>query len=577
MDREWYWRGAFIALVALGAIYLLVPSYYYFQLDPEVRNDKGALEAVLPAWAPEKKLNLGLDLQGGIHLVMEVDVDAALSARATSRGDEMVDFLGTKGITGADSRTVDRFKTAITVPAGKTAEARKQLDEFFNDMQVQNTSGDTLTYVFRPEVVRELRDGAIEQSIKAVRNRVDKFGVTEPTIARRGQNHILVQLPGFKDPAQAKELIGRTAQLEFRVVDDQSRAVLQLTDLPAGVSVEFEAGGIPYLVSANQIALQNYVADKAPDGRVFAIGRIEQLGEATRFRTYLLSDRADLTGEYLTDARVQLSDDVVQQRPHVALTFNNRGAALFEKLTADNIGRRMAIVLDGIVDSAPVIQDRIAGGRAQITLNSAQSMEKQLQEAQNLALVLKAGALPAPVTIAEQRSVGATLGPELIRRGALALFVGTLLVVLFMALYYRLSGLIADVALLLNGLITLAALALFGASLTLPGIAGIVLTLGMAVDANVIINERIREEMRAGKSPRTAVSLGYDRAFSAILDANITTVLVGLVMLQYGTGPIRGFAVTLIIGVLASLFTAIVVTRWLIDLVVTKRPERLSI
>lgn len=577
MDREWYWRGAFIALVALGAIYLLVPSYYYFQLDPEVRNDKGALEAVLPSWAPEKKLNLGLDLQGGIHLVMEVDVDAALSARATSRGDEMVDFLASKGITGADSRTVDRFKTAITVPAGKTADARKQLDEFFNDMQVQNTSDDTLTYVFRPEVVRELRDGAIEQSIKAVRNRVDKFGVTEPTIARRGQNHILVQLPGFKDPAQAKELIGRTAQLEFRVVDDQSRAVLQLADLPAGVSVEFEAGGIPYLVSANQIALQNYVADKAPEGRVFAIGRIEEFGEATRFRTYLLSDRADLTGEYLTDARVQLSDDVVQQRPHVALTFNNRGAALFEKLTADNIGRRMAIVLDGIVDSAPVIQDRIAGGRAQITLNSAQSMEKQLQEAQNLALVLKAGALPAPVTIAEQRSVGATLGPELIRRGALALFVGTLLVVLFMALYYRLSGFIADMALLLNGLITLAALALFGASLTLPGIAGIVLTLGMAVDANVIINERIREEMRAGKSPRTAVSLGYDRAFSAILDANITTVLVGLVMLQYGTGPIRGFAVTLIIGVLASLFTAIVVTRWLIDLVVTKRPERLSI
>lgn len=575
MEREWYWRGGFIGLVALGALYLLVPSWFYFRLPADIRNDKGELAKVLPGWAPEKKVNLGLDLQGGIHLVMAVDVDAALRAKAANRGSELEDYLAKNSIPGATTRVVEENRVQIAIPAGKTSEALKLINEF-GDMEQTSASGDTYVFAFRPDVVKTLKDGAVDQSIRAIRNRVDKFGVSEPIIARRGANHVLVQLPGFKDPAQAKELIGKTAQLEFRMVDDADTTITGLSDLPAGVSVDFD-GNDRFLVSENQKALLDYLRTKAPADREFALGRIEVPGEPVKYRSWLLADRAALTGEYLSDARVAFGEDAVDQRPYVSLTFNKRGADLFEKLTGENIGKRMAIVLDGIVDSAPVIQDRIAGGSARITLGGYKGMDEQIKDAQNLATVLKAGALPAPVTIAEQRAVGASLGPELVRRGMMALGIGFLLVVLFMLVYYKLTGLIADAALLLNGVLTFAALALFGASLTMPGIAGIVLTLGMAVDANVIINERIREELRAGKSLRTAVELGYDKAFTAILDAHVTTVLAGIVLLQYGTGPIKGFAVTLIIGLLASLFTAVLVTRWLVDLVVAKRPEQLSI
>lgn len=575
MDREWYWRGGLIALLTLVAVYLLVPSWYYFRLPADTRNDKGALEAVLPGWAPEKKLNLGLDLQGGIHLVMEVDVDAALQAKAANRGTEIEDQLTRAGITGADARVVQRERVQITVPADKVDQASKLFAEW-GDMEQKSESGGVFVLAFLPAQVRELKDGAVQQSIKAIRNRIDKFGVTEPTIARRGTNHVLVQLPGFKDPSQAKELIGRTAQLEFRMVEDDPRALDALGTIPDGMRFGFD-GSDRYLESDDQKSLADFLEGKAPAGKQFVLGRIEEPGAPVRWRSWLVAENVALTGEYLIDARVQFGGDVMDQRPNVGLTFNRRGADLFEKLTGENIGRRMAIVLDGVVDSAPVIQDRISGGSAQISMGGYKGINETLQEAQNLALVLKAGALPAPVTIAEQRSVGASLGPELISSGVTAFAVGTLLVVLFMLIYYNITGLFADIALILNALFTLAALALFGASLTLPGIAGIVLTLGMAVDANVIINERIREEIAAGKSVRSAVNAGYDKAFSAILDANITTVLAGIVMLQYGTGPIKGFAVTLIIGIMASMFTAIVVTRWLVDLVVAKRPDRLSI
>lgn len=566
-----------IALVALAAVYLLVPSYYYFKLPADVRNDQGELAKVLPGWASDKKLNLGLDLQGGIHLVMDVDTEAALRARAGNRAREVVDYLERKGITGAEGRAVGQ-RLEFVLPEGRASEAQKLIAEY-EDMERVSSSANTVTYAFRPEAVRQLQDGAIDQSIKAIRNRIDKFGVTEPTIARRGDHHILVQLPGFKDPNEAKELIGRTAQLEFRIVNDEDRTLLNLSQqLPQGISVEFDReGGGPSLRSQNQVLLQQFVADKAPEGYEYMISRIEAPNRPVEFRTYLVEDRPGITGEYLTDARVQFSDDALQSRPHVSLEFNRRGADLFEKLTAENTGKRMAVVLDSMVENAPVIRERIGGGRAQITLGDFRPVNEVVREAQTLAMVLRAGALPAPVTIAEQRSVGASLGPELISSGATALVVGTLLVLLFMAFYYRTAGLIANVALVLNAVLILAALSLFGAALSMPGIAGIVLTLGMAVDANIIINERIREELRTGKSIRAAVRAGYDNAFSAIVDANITTVIAGLVLLQYGTGPIRGFAVTLIIGIAASMFTAIMVTRWLMDLVVSKRPQQLTV
>jgi preprotein translocase subunit SecD len=581
MAREWYWRGAFIALVTLGTIYLLVPSYYYFKLPPDKRNDKVEFEKVLPKWAPEYRLNLGLDLQGGIHLVMAVDVEAAMRAKTANRAIEIHDYLERKGLTGITSKAVGDHQVQITAAADKGGEVKTSLNEYFNDMQMESGSGDSLTYTFRPETVRFLKDGAVEQSIKAIRNRVDKFGVTEPTINRRGTNHILVQLPGFKDPEQAKELIGKTAQLEFRILDeqDESKFSTGLT-LPTGVKLDQDRN---YLVSTDQKALQDFVNTdlnkKAPQGRQFFVGHVDDQDRGAEYRVYLLNDKADMTGEYLTDARVQFESDGIAKQPYVSIGFNKRGADLFEKLTGENTGKRMAIVLDGVVNSAPTIRTKIAGGNARIDMGrgSGGADGDSMKEAQNLALVLKAGALPAPVTVAEQRTVGASLGPELINSGAKAVVAGLILVVLFMLLYYRLSGFIADLALLLNGLLILSSLALFGASLSLPGIAGIVLTLGVAVDANVIINERIREELRAGKSPRTAVQLGYEKAFAAIFDSNLTTVLSGIVLLQYGTGPIRGFAVALIIGVTASMFTAIVVTRWMMDFLVAKRPERLSV
>jgi preprotein translocase subunit SecD len=454
------------------------------------------------------------------------------------------------------------------------------LHEYFNDMERVSGSGDTVTYAFRPEAIKSLKDGAVEQSIKAIRNRIDKFGVTEPTINRRGANHILIQLPGFKDPNQAIELIGQTAQLEFRIVNDEDHSLTGLAkDLPTGVTLVTNRGA-PYLKGAVQKQLQDWVKtnlnDKAPAGYEFVVGHLEgDAGHQNDYRTYLVTDKPGITGEYLTDAKVTYNTEGIGNVPEVSFTFNKHGADLLAKLTGDNVGKGMAIILDGVVTSAPNIRSKIPDGSGRITLGSG--TRDVMQEAQNLALVLKAGALPAPVTIAEQRSVGASLGPELIRSGAIAVVVGTALVVLFMMLYYRRSGVVADIALMLNAILILSSLTLFGAALSLPGIAGIVLTLGVAVDANVIINERIREELRAGKTPRSALQLGYDKAFAAIFDSNLTTVVSGVVLLQFGTGPIKGFAVTLIIGVTASMFTAIVVTRWMMDFLVARRPERLSV
>jgi preprotein translocase subunit SecD len=579
MDGEWKWRGLMIALVTLGAIYLLVPSYYYFKLPPDRRNDKDEFEKTLPKWAPRQHLNLGLDLQGGIYLVMEVDVDAAMTAKVTNRGTEISDYLEKKGISGVKTKTV-KDQVEVTVPAGKTGDVESDLHEYFNDMERVSGSGDTVTYAFRPEAIKSLKDGAVEQSIKAIRNRIDKFGVTEPTINRRGANHILIQLPGFKDPNQAIELIGQTAQLEFRIVNDEDHSLTGLAkDLPTGVTLVTNRGA-PYLKGAVQKQLQDWVKtnlnDKAPAGYEFVVGHLEgDAGHQNDYRTYLVTDKPGITGEYLTDAKVTYNTEGIGNVPEVSFTFNKHGADLLAKLTGDNVGKGMAIILDGVVTSAPNIRSKIPDGSGRITLGSG--TRDVMQEAQNLALVLKAGALPAPVTIAEQRSVGASLGPELIRSGAIAVVVGTALVVLFMMLYYRRSGVVADIALMLNAILILSSLTLFGAALSLPGIAGIVLTLGVAVDANVIINERIREELRAGKTPRSALQLGYDKAFAAIFDSNLTTVVSGVVLLQFGTGPIKGFAVTLIIGVTASMFTAIVVTRWMMDFLVARRPERLSV
>jgi preprotein translocase subunit SecD len=314
---------------------------------------------------------------------------------------------------------------------------------------------------------------------------------------------------------------------------------------------------------------------KIPSDHSIGFGEIERGGvgkdqKATKLRTYLLYARAGITGDYLTDAQV-VQDREMASSYYVTMTFDPKGAKIFAKLTEDNTRRQMAIVLDDKVNSAPIIQEKIGGGTARITLGGIGDPRARFQEAKDLALVLKAGALPAPVEIREKREVGKTLGEEAVHKGGTAAMVASLIVTLFMLIYYKGSGLIADFGMVLNLIFMMAVLALFEATLTLPGMAGIALTLAMAVDANVIIFERIREEMRVGKTPRAAIEAGYDRAYSAIVDSNVTTVIAGVVLMQYGSGPVRGFAVTLNIGIVCSMFTAIFCTRMVYDFFTARR------
>ncbi len=574
MDRSWYWKAGFILAVTLSAAWALVPSITYFRLPPNERNEASVFEKARPKWAPAKHLNLGLDLQGGIHLLMEVEVDKAVREKAVRRAEEIAAELDRKEIKGVDVKG-DPDTGIVTVIAPDVTKAKNLIADEYTDMYIRKVTGNSFELAMKDDAVKQLKDSAVDQAVKAIRNRVDKWGVSEPTIAKHGEASILVQLPGYSDPEKAKELIGKTAQLEFKIVDDTDTTITTLKDLPQGVTLDWDrytgAGDAtvssPYLASKDRALLEQYVKDKAPKDRVFAIGKLEdRLKGQTTYRTYLLDKKAGLTGEYITDARVAFDNAPGEgNRPYVQLTFNKTGADLFGKLTKENVKRRMAIVLDDTVDSAPIIQTEIPGGICSIHLGGLKPVNEILDEAKDLALVLKSGALPAPVRILEERSVGASLGPELIRRGSMAALVGLLAVLLFMAAYYRFSGVVADVALVLNGLVVLAIMAALNSTLTLPGIAGFVLTLGMAVDANVLINERIREELKTGKQIAAAVRTGYDKVFWTIFDGHVTALVAGFVIRAYGSGPVRGFATTLIIGLLASMFTSIVVTRAIVE------------
>jgi len=611
MERSWYWRVGLIVAVALLSVYQLVPSWFYFKLPPDVRNGE-VYDQSVPRWAPAARqhLNLGLDLQGGIHLAMGVDVDRAVKAKVARRSDEIADFLKTKDVAFTDARTTDQGRR-IAVKGPDAEKIRKTvLDAYDAEMYAPGGADGAVTFAFKDQVLRDFQAKAVEQAEKVIRNRIDKWGVTEPDIKRKANNQIQIQLPGFKDPGKAKELLGRTAQLEFKIADDDSaaldplrasvpqcpggRAGLQLPLPDAGCwtaeTIELPNGSaraVTMLVTNTRGELEKLIQEKVnplldPAKNTVGIGEgtvLQQGGfQAKYYRTYLLRARTELTGDYIADAGVGVdnSDPLQQGRPVVTFKMTAQGAGLMEKLTTENMGRRMATVLDDKVETAPYIKGRISSN-GQITLGSGTNRQRQFEEANDIALVLKAGALPAPVTISEERTVGATLGPELVRKGTTAAVWGLVAVLLFMVLYYRASGFIADVALVLNGLLVLAIMSMIGSTLTLPGIAGFVLTLGMAVDANVLINERIREELRAGRSVKAAVQQGYDKVFWTIVDSHVTTLVAGVVLMQYGSGPVRGFAVTLIIGLVASMFTSIVVTRAIMEYFTRHESARLSV
>ncbi|OGP29661.1 MAG: protein-export membrane protein SecD, partial [Deltaproteobacteria bacterium GWC2_42_11] len=378
------------------------------------------------------------------------------------------------------------------------------------------------------------------QALETIRNRVDKFGVAEPLIQKQGVNEIIVQLPGMKDPERAIALIGKTAVLEFKLVD--------------------ETGDIRKALEGN-----------VPEGDEVLYQRITDKEAGTVRQTpFLLKKQTLLTGDSLTDARVAI--DTQFNEPYVSITFDSEGARQFEKITSENVGKRLAIVLDSNVYSAPNIQEKIGGGKAMITGRFTH------EDASDLAIVLRAGALPAPVNIIQNVTVGPSLGQDSIEAGVKAAVIGGLLVLLFMAVYYKFAGVIADFAVVLNIVMLLGAMAWFNATLTLPGIAGIILTIGMGVDSNVLIFERIKEELRLGRTPRAAVDAGYDRAWWTVIDSHVTTLITAAVLFQFGSGPIKGFAVSLSLGILINLFTALVGTKVVFDIMhQRRRVERVSI
>ncbi len=502
------------------------------------------LSAAFLAWPLDKKISLGLDLQGGMHLVLEVQVEKAVEASLDRISDDIRRDVEAEDIE-IDRVTPNFEEKRITVWAVDTLDlpdVEKVLDSYTGYLKKVETTLDGLGIVLQmtDDEIERIQENAVSQGLETIRNRVDQFGVSEPTIQVQGERRILVQLPGIKDADRAIKLIGKTARLDFKLVDEEN-------------SLESALAGVP------------------PEGDEILYQRTEnkETGEVTR-TPFLVKKRTVLTGDTLTSAEVRYDSEF--NEPYVALTFNSIGAMIFHQITRENIKKRLAIILDGNVYSAPVIQDAIPGGRAQVTGSFT------TEEARDLAIVLRAGALPAPVIILENRTVGPSLGKDSIEQGVTSILYGTLLVVVFIAIYYRLSGLVAVTALFLNLVLLLGALAYFGASLTLPGIAGILLTIGMAIDANVLIFERIREEIRIGKTVRAAIDAGFAKALSTIVDANITTLIAAVVLFQFGTGPIKGFAITLSIGILASMFTAVFVSRTIFDTIMSrKKIERLSI
>lgn len=532
MLRSLKLRFIIYAAITLFAILLLMPT----------------MTSQLPPWyskvIPTEKIHLGLDLQGGMHLILEVEAEKAVESYVERVKNNLRDDLKERRIPAGKVEREKKDQIILEV-SGEKGKWEKLLSERYSIMQ-ELSSSEIGGGIWRVGLILDskqadhIKKNAIDQALETIRNRIDQFGVSEPEITLQGTDQILIQLPGVKDPQRAKSLIGRTALLEFKLVDEEG-------DLEAALKGTVPEGDI-------------ILYQRAVDPKTGGVKKIP----------YLLKEKTLMTGEVLKDARVALDSEF--HEPYIALEFDDIGAKLFEQITGANVKKRLAIILDDNVYSAPVIQERIAGGRAQITGRFT------TDETNELAIVLRAGALPAPVKIIEERTVGPSLGQDSIRQGIISIMISAALVALFMIFYYRISGVIADVALILNVILVIAVLSLLRATLTLPGIAGLVLSVGMAVDANILIHERIKEELRWGKTIRAAIDQGYHRAFTTIIDSNLTTMIATLFLYQFGTGPVKGFAVTLFWGIVANIFTAVFVTRWVYDYLTLKvRIKKLSI
>jgi preprotein translocase subunit SecD len=540
MRKGIYIRGSLILLTVILAFIFFLPNTPLFSYMPDWWKKT----------MPNKGIVLGLDLRGGSHLIFEVDLKRAREITVERIGMHLQSLLEKKGI----KTTVKAEREKITIqPVNE--EVKKLIKENYPDLSYSEQGSYILCEL--PETAfKKVETTSVDQAIEVIRNRIDQLGVAEPTIHRQGENEIIVQLPGIKDPKKALEIIGKTAQLEFKLLDEETPLWKELPSI---------------IKSDEEEAFLNQWKNKIPEGDEVVFQKIvnKETKEVYK-RPYIVKKDVLLTGDLLAEAHVSI--DQRFNEPYVSLRFNDAGAKIFEEITSKYVKKRLAIILDGNLYSAPVIQEKIEGGNAQISGNFT------LEEAKDLAIVLRAGALPAPVKLIQNVTVGPTLGKDSIEAGKLAVIISAIFVSLFMIFYYRLSGVIADFALILNIILLIGVLAALNATLTLPGIAGIALAVGMAVDSNVLMFERIREELRLGKTPKAAIESGYKKAFWTIFDSHVTTLITAAVLFHFGSGPIKGFAVTLSLGVAINLFTALIGTKTVFDLIyIGKERRRLSI
>lgn len=492
----------------------------------------------LPSWwsglLPKDKIHLGLDLQGGTHLVMEVETQKAIEGTLDLIASDIEDVLNSKNIRFKRVARTGTDLVQITLyDKGSADDVQRQVKNKYPELEqlapVDDAGFVSLQLRMDQNAVRDRKDKAVSQALETIRNRIDQFGVSEPQIQREGINHIVVQLPGIKDPKRAIELIGKTARLEFKLVDESvNPSSATPGTIPEDDEILMERTSNPSTGAVSEVPI-------------------------------VVKKKAIITGDLLTDAQVRIDSQFNQ--PYVGIEFNATGARLFDQITAANVGKRFAIILDNSVYSAPVIRERISGGSAQI---SGSFTEK---EAADLSIILRAGSLPAPVKVIQNVTVGPSLGEDSIKKGLVASLGGVALVVVFMSIYYRAAGLVANFGMVLNVLFLMGALAALGATLTLPGIAAIVLLIGMSVDSNVLIFERVKEELKLGKSAWSSLEAGYDKAFMTIMDSHVTTLITAAVLFQFGTGPVKGFAVSLSLGIIINLFTSLVATKAVFDVV----------
>ncbi|MGO8995528.1 MAG: protein translocase subunit SecD [Polyangiaceae bacterium] len=606
MDASWRMRLGLASSTLICAFIALWPTLASMSRDkipcPAYVKDRVTF-AIVP----------GLDLSGGMRLVYTVEVEEAIRDKRDHFADEMRSELATifQLHTGDSMITRDESqklaeKVHIAMPESAVIRLKftdkadvAKIDERFDKKflgELSESKGpgiDEVSFKIKTDVESQIRTRAVEQAKETVARRVDELGLREFALTVRDED-IIIEVPGKDQKTfdDIKEIIRKTARLEFKMVDDQTNFFGKIKDetLPEGEGISIFQENAPdgpgkstqttfaRMVKRENESMTDTLARlkkwtatlTVPDDHQIGYEPITSYdpdtGKSTDegWRTMYLFARADVTGDYITDAAVQQDQQQGLGSYYVMLTFSPAGAERFEEVTGANVGRRFAIILDDVIDSAPVIKTKIGGGRASITMGAGDP-EKQLQDARKLELVLRSGALPAPITPSNESLIGQTLGADSIQEGVKGMVVGISLVLGFMAFYYRKSGVVADLAVLFNLFLQMAVLASFSATMTLPGICGLALTVGMSVDANVLINERIREELRSGRTVRAAVEAGYNKAFSSIFDGHVTVFISGLILAQYGTGPVKGFAVTLIIGIMCSLFTGVFCTRLVFD------------